>query len=36
MVVEHLQCYVGITEEKVIGKFDKALVRLSAHCGAVG
>jgi MoxR-like ATPase len=24
-VVERLQCYVGITEEKVIGKFDEAL-----------
>jgi MoxR-like ATPase len=27
-VVERLQCYVGITEEKVIGKFDEALQRL--------
>jgi MoxR-like ATPase len=27
-VVERLQCYVGITEEKVIGKFDQALQRL--------
>jgi MoxR-like ATPase len=28
MVVERLQCYVGITEEKVIGKFDEALQKL--------
>ena len=27
-VVERLQCYVGMTEEKVIGKFDEALQRL--------
>jgi MoxR-like ATPase len=27
-VVERLQCYVGITEEKVIGKFDEALQKL--------
>jgi MoxR-like ATPase len=27
-VVERLQCYVGITEEKIIGKFDEALQRL--------
>jgi MoxR-like ATPase len=27
-VVERLQCYVGITEEKVIGRFDEALQRL--------
>ena len=27
-VVERLQCYVGITEEKVIGKFDEALQNL--------
>ena len=27
-VVERLQCYVGITEEKAIGKFDEALQRL--------
>ena len=27
-VVERLQCYVGITEEKVIGKFDEGLQRL--------
>ena len=26
--VERLQCYVGITEEKVIGEFDEALQRL--------
>lgn len=26
--VERLQCYVGITEEKVIGRFDEALQRL--------
>jgi hypothetical protein len=27
-VVERLQCYVGITGEKVIGKFDEALHKL--------
>jgi ATPase family associated with various cellular activities (AAA) len=27
-VVERLQCYVGITEEKVIGRFDDSLQRL--------
>jgi MoxR-like ATPase len=27
-VVERLQCYVGITEEKVIGQFDEALQKL--------
>jgi MoxR-like ATPase len=27
-VVERLQCYVGISEEKAIGKFDEALQRL--------
>ena len=27
-VVERLQCYVGITEEKIIGKFDESLQRL--------
>jgi len=27
-VVERLQCYVGITEEKIIGKFDEALQKL--------
>jgi MoxR-like ATPase len=27
-IVERIQCYVGITEEKVIGKFDEALQRL--------
>jgi len=27
-VVERLQCYAGITEEKIIGKFDEALQRL--------
>lgn len=26
--VERLQCYVGITEEKIIGKFDESLQRL--------
>src|SRR5204863_4509509 len=26
--VERLQCYVGINEEKAIGKFDEALQRL--------
>jgi SpoVK/Ycf46/Vps4 family AAA+-type ATPase len=37
-VVERLQCYVGITEEKLIGKFDGALQKLfldtqAANCG---
>ena len=27
-IVERIQCYVEITEEKVIGKFDEALQRL--------
>ena len=27
-VVERLQCYIGITEEKAIGKFDEALQKL--------
>src|SRR5438477_12341088 len=27
-VVERLQCYVGITEEKVMGRFDEALQKL--------
>ena len=27
-VVERLQCYAGMTEEKIIGKFDEALQRL--------
>ena len=27
-VVERVQCYLGITEEKIIGKFDEALQRL--------
>jgi MoxR-like ATPase len=27
-IVERLQCYVGITEEKVIGKFDESLQKL--------
>jgi MoxR-like ATPase len=27
-IVERVQCYVGITEEKIIGKFDEALQRL--------
>ena len=27
-IVERIQCYVGITEEKVIGEFDEALQRL--------
>src|SRR5215469_13308242 len=27
-VVERLQCYVGITEEKIIGRFDEALQKL--------
>src|ERR671931_1170000 len=32
-VVERLQCYVGINEEKAIGKFDEALQRLSLQPG---
>ncbi|HME99465.1 MAG TPA: MoxR family ATPase [Terriglobia bacterium] len=31
--VERLQCYVGINEEKAIGKFDEALQRLSLEAG---
>jgi len=27
-IVERVQCYVGITEEKIIGKFDEALQKL--------
>jgi len=34
-VVERLQCYVGITEEKVIGKFDEALQKLFLDTQAV-
>ena len=30
-VVERLQCYVGITEEKVIGKFDEATAVRAAN-----
>lgn len=30
-VVERVQCYQGITEEKIIGKFDEALQRLFAE-----
>lgn len=33
-VVERLQCYVGITEEKVIGRFDEALQKLFLGTGA--
>ena len=33
-VVERLQCYVGITEEKVIGKFDEALQKLFLRSAA--
>jgi hypothetical protein len=33
-VVERLQCYVGITEEKVIGKFDEALQKLFLYTQA--
>jgi MoxR-like ATPase len=32
-VVERLQCYEGITEEKAIGKFDEALQRLYLETG---
>jgi MoxR-like ATPase len=34
-VVERLQCYVGITEEKIIGKFDEALQKLYLETQAV-
>ena len=33
-LVERLQCYVGITEEKIIGKFDEGLERLYLHTHA--
>src|SRR5947209_19075767 len=33
MQVERLQCYVGINEEKAIGKFDEALQRLFVEAG---
>jgi len=33
--VERLQCYVGINEEKAIGKFDEALQQLFLQSGAV-
>jgi MoxR-like ATPase len=32
-VVERLQCYVGINEEKAIGKFDEALQKLFLEAG---
>ena len=37
-LVERLQCYVGITEEKIIGKFDEELQRLylDAHAANLG
>ena len=37
-LVERLQCYVGITEEKIIGKFDEALQRLylDTHAANLG
>src|SRR2546426_11601110 len=33
--VERLQCYVGINEEKAIGKFDEALQQLFLQSGTV-
>src|SRR5881296_2406200 len=33
--VERLQCYVGINEDKAIGKFDEALQQLFLEAGAV-
>lgn len=33
-VVERVQCYVGITEEKLIGRFDEGLQRLFLNTGA--
>src|SRR3989454_1218635 len=35
-VVERLQCYVGINEEKAIGKFDEALQKLFLEAGTDG
>src|SRR2546425_8367391 len=35
-VVERLQCYVGINEEKAIGKFDEALQKLFLEVGTDG
>ena len=32
-VVERLQCYVGINEDKAIGKFDEALQQLFLEAG---
>lgn len=32
-VVERLQCYVGINEDKAIGKFDEALQKLFLESG---
>src|SRR2546425_7151846 len=34
-IVERLQCYVGINEEKAIGKFDEALQELFLQSGTV-
>src|SRR5438876_8365207 len=33
--VERLQCYVGINEDKAIGKFDEALQKLFLEVGTV-
>ena len=33
-VVERLQCYVGISEEKAIGKFDEGLQKLFLETGS--
>jgi MoxR-like ATPase len=35
-IVERLQCYVGINEEKAIGKFDEALQELFLEAGTDG
>src|SRR5258705_11383290 len=35
-IVERLQCYVGINEEKAIGKFDEALQELFLGAGTDG
>jgi len=35
-VVERLQCYVGINEDKAIGKFDEALQKLFLEVGTDG
>ena len=35
-IVERLQCYVGINEDKAIGKFDEALQELFLEAGTDG